>query len=215
MTRWPPWSFTDLVWQWHSLFKLLSYLVIVHSLTLIFTDNWFPYYVMALWVISAYELRHTNQLINQSFNQSIIQSINRSINQSFNQSIKLLEHVHWSPGNAALSSCFSYLPQTCQRSLHSILSDWIRGMYMFLPDQLGYNFTKSEIHETWCDHCSSKNNVTQNAVWLHRSWQQDYTRNDSPNSYLKELCFWGVQQKVANSDDQRGDGSKQSGQWDV
>jgi len=46
------------VTQWHSLFKLISYIAIAWTFILIFTDNWFPYCAMALFLVSAYYLSH-------------------------------------------------------------------------------------------------------------------------------------------------------------
>jgi len=47
--------------QRRSLLKLINYYAIVLSFMLIFTDNWFPYCAMALYIVSTYQMSHMKQ----------------------------------------------------------------------------------------------------------------------------------------------------------
>jgi len=47
--------------QRRSLLKLINYYAIVLSFMLIFTDNWFPYCAMTLYIVSTYKMSHMKQ----------------------------------------------------------------------------------------------------------------------------------------------------------
>jgi len=54
LTRWPPWSFINRIWHSVTLFQMTSYLAILFSFILIFTDSWFLFCSMAFCIVSAH-----------------------------------------------------------------------------------------------------------------------------------------------------------------
>jgi len=52
LNRWPQWSFANPMWP--SLFTLISLFAVVFSFTIISTENWLPFGIMAFNIVCAY-----------------------------------------------------------------------------------------------------------------------------------------------------------------